>query len=232
MTTPYNPNSQPQFGQGQGPQFGQGQGQGPQFHPNQPPQFGPGQGPQFGEPQRVRRGPGWPTWAYLGLTLLTLLGSFLPVLRLSLGWEGLGSVGISYNWWGAVGFEGTGLGAYGSEYLTEELGTMDSGMLVSCIAVLVLYIAATVVGFIGRDKFAAIVGLVAGVAQLIACITNLFQGQDFTASPAAGWYLWLLCSLAAIGVSIWLLVKGTRPAPAPQPPYSAPQQFNQPPRAW
>lgn len=105
-------------------------------------------------------------------------------------------------------------------------------MLIGSIAVILLYVGATVVGFLGRDKVAAIVAAVAGGAQLLTTIVTAFQIDGMYGSLAAGWYLWLLCSLIGLGIAVWMLVKGTRPAPAPQSPFGAPQPMPQQGRGW
>ncbi|OFT83668.1 hypothetical protein [Corynebacterium sp. HMSC29G08] len=232
MSSPFNPNQQPQFG-GQ-PQFGPGpmQGPGPAQGPGQQFAGQPFPGQQLGQPAPKRRGPGWPTWSYLALTVVSLLSSFLPVAVVGFAWEGLGSAALTFNWWGSMSYEGTGLTSVGEEYFREGLGGPDAGMLIGTIAVILLYIGATVFGFFGRDKVAAIVAAVAGGAQLLTTISTAFQIDGMYGSLGAGWYLWLLCSLIAIGIAVWMLVKGTRPAPAPQSPFGQPQPMPQQGRGW
>ncbi|OFT73958.1 hypothetical protein HMPREF3104_11145 [Corynebacterium sp. HMSC30G07] len=168
----------------------------------------------------------------MALTVASLLGSFLPVAAVGLAWEGLGSAALTFNWWGSMSYEGTGFGTIGQEYFEEGLGGPDAGMLIGSIAVILLYVGATVVGFLGRDKIAAIVAAVAGGAQLLTTIVTAFQIDGIYGSLAAGWYLWLLCSLIGLGIAIWMLVKGTRPAPAPQSPFGQPQPMPQQGRGW
>lgn len=216
------------------PQFGgstawNGGGQHPQ-QPQQPsfgqPQFGTGH-PQFNQhpqqaPATARKiDLGWPAWTYLGLTLLTLVGSFLTVVEWAAGLEGIGSAGVSWNWWGAFSYQGTGLGSLATDYIPAEIG-YDSGLVVSTAAVLVLLVAATVVMFIGRIRAGAILGIVASGAQLLAAIIAFAQiDPSLGMGMGVGWYIWLIASLAGLAVSIYLVATGRgKKIARPQDPYA------------
>lgn len=227
------------------PNYGNPQGPGPSGHHYSNQQFGGsiawnGSGqPAYEQPQAPLPAPkrsvhlGWPAWAYLGLTLLTLIGSFFTVVTWAAAFQGFGSAGVSWNWWGSFAYEGTGLGSLAADYIPAELG-YDSGMVVATAAVLLLLVATCVVVFIGRIRPGAILGIVASAAQLVTVIVAYAQ-TDTTLGMrmGPGWYIWLLASLAGLAISIYLVAtgRGKQVAPPPNPygnPYGNPGQPGQP----
>ena len=199
-------------------------------------------GANFQHPQQPQQAPaakrsldlGWPAWAYLGLTLLTLVSSFFTVVTWAAGLEGIGSAGVSWNWWGAFSYEGTGLGSMATEYISSELG-YDSGMVVSTVAVLLLLAATCVLMFLGRIRPGAILGIVASAAQLVIVIVSYAQiDTNFGMRMGLGWYIWLVASLAGLAISIYLIATGRgKKIVAPQNPYANPGAPAQPaPQQW
>lgn len=142
--------------------------------------------------------PGWPTFASIGFFLLSLIGSFLPILKITtdkdaqraqieetLG-DSAGEYGInvddflvdfslSINWWARIKFDGSDLGemAQGAEdeIVNNTDLTGDQVLLVTLTAlVLVAYLASIVLGFLKQERFGAIAGLAAAAFQVIAVI--------------------------------------------------------------
>ncbi|WP_273413717.1 hypothetical protein [Corynebacterium appendicis] len=142
--------------------------------------------------------PGWPTFASIGLFLLTLISSFLPILKIktdldaqraqieeTLG-DSAGDYGIdvedfvldlsaSINWWAQVKFDGSKLGEMAQESEEEIVGAADLNadqvLLIALTSmVLIAYLASIVLGFFKQERFSAIVGLVAAALQVIAIV--------------------------------------------------------------
>ena len=151
------------------------------------------------------------------------MGSFFTVVTWAAGLEGIGSAGVSWNWWGAFSYEGTGLGSMATEYIPAELG-YDSGMVVSTVAVLLLLAATCVLMFLGRIRPGAILGIVASAAQLVIVIVSFAEiDTNFGMHMGLGWYIWLVAALAGLAISIYLLATGRgKKIAAPQNPYANP----------
>lgn len=217
-----HPHAAQQPGQPYAPQWGAPQ-QGQPVQPVQPgQQWGvpqqPGQpGHQWGAPQT---GPGhsgmtlpsgmpaWPTWAMLGLFLLSLLTSFFAIARITIDLAPFGSIGASANWWGSFNVEATGAGRYGKD-IVEDAADGSALTAIATVVVLGCYVAATVLYFLRREKLAALLGVIGGAIQLLSVVIWLVNVLvEETASLAAGWWLWLLWSLIALPLSIVLLVRG------------------------
>ena len=172
---------------------------GPQQWGNQP--HGPGGQPPAGSTAASASSssmPGWPTFASIGLFLLTLIGSFLPILKIKTDVdaqranieETLGDTGgdyginvedflidfsLSINWWARIKFDGSNLGEMAQEAEDEIVGAADLNgdqvLLITLTAlVLVAYLASIVLGFLKQERFGAIAGLVAAAFQVIAII--------------------------------------------------------------
>ena len=141
---------------------------------------------------------------------------------------------MSWNWWGAFSYEGTGLGSMATEYISSELG-YDSGMVVSTVAVLLLLAATCVLMFLGRIRPGAILGIVASAAQLVIVIVSYAQiDTNFGMRMGLGWYIWLVASLVGLAISIYLIATGRgKKIVAPQNPYANPGAPAQPaPQQW
>lgn len=148
---------------------------------------------------------GWPVWCYLGAFLLTLLTSFLKVISAKMDY-GIGSAEMGVNWWGKVSASASAFGRYDSG------GSYDFGgadYVVFSVLILALLAAATYFAFVRNDKLTGILGLVAAGLQLLAVVVKLFQilGESFF-HTGAGWWLWLLISLATLFVSLQMFKTG------------------------
>ena len=183
MTTPNTPGQQPatqQWGAPQQTSYQWGQ-QAPY------PAAAPAQ------PRRQVSLPWWPTWATLGLFLLTLIGSFfrfstvrtyigqalidelgLGDIGLDLG-DSLGSVTVGMSWWGNFTMEGSGMGSLAMENQDEILSDPDLQMVMVMFAVitalvLVCYGIALILGFFKKNLAMVIVGMVAVLTQALALV--------------------------------------------------------------
>lgn len=148
---------------------------------------------------------GWPVWCYLGAFLLTLLTSFLKVISAKMDY-GIGSAEMGVNWWGKVSASASAFGRYdtGGSY---DFGGAD--YVVFSLLILALLAAATYFAFVRNDKLTGVLGLVAAGLQLLAVVVKLFQilGESFF-HTGAGWWLWLLISLATLFVSLQMFKTG------------------------
>ena len=164
----------------------------------------PGGGQPGGAP-KPKKSIGWPVWCYLGAFLLTLLTSFLNVISAKMDY-GIGSAKMGVNWWGKVSASASAFGRYDSG------GSYDFGgadYVVFSVLILALLAAATYFAFVRNDKLTGILGLVAAGLQLLAVVVKLFQilGESFF-HTGAGWWLWLLISLATLFVSLQMFKTG------------------------
>lgn len=222
---------------------GPGQWGAPQ--PQAPGQWGapqpgqPGQSSQLGPAgSKLPSGlPAWPTWVMLGAFVLSLATSFLAVTRISLGLEGMGSLGGTINWWGVFSAETSGLGRLAEAEMQDAInaeGSNNALNIFSTILILGCYVAATVLYFLRKEKIGALLGAIGGGIQLIASIVWLAMIlSEELASISAGWVMWLLFSLVMLGLSIFLLIRGSgKPKPATPQQFQPgfPQQFPQGPQ--
>lgn len=162
-------------------------------------------GGQPGGAPKPKKSIGWPVWCYLGAFLLTLLTSFLKVISAKMDY-GIGSAEMGVNWWGKVSASASAFGRYdtGGSY---DFGGAD--YVVFSLLILALLAAATYFAFVRNDKLTGILGLVAAGLQLLAVVVKLFQilGESFF-HTGAGWWLWLLISLATLLVSLQMFKTG------------------------
>lgn len=201
---------------------------GPQQWSNQP--QGPGGLPPAGSaaaPTSSFSLPGWPTFASIGLFLLTLIGSFLPFLKIksdvdaqrasieeTLG-DSVGDYGInvedflidfslSFNWWTKAKFESSDLGEMAEEAEQEVVSaadlTGDQVLLITLTSlVLISYIASIVLGFLKQERFGAVAGLVAAAFQVIAIIIAVFNYVHVNGNEEIKEYV-----LTSFGIGFWL----------------------------
>lgn len=146
---------------------------------------------------------GWPVWCYLGAFLLTLLTSFFNTIQAKLDYV-IGSARFGVNWWGRFSAVGS---AFGESESYGEYG--GPGYVLVTLIILGLLAAATYFAFVRNDKLTGVLGLVAAGVQLLAIAVKLVQvfGESFL-HTGAGWWLWLLISLATLFVSLQMFKTG------------------------
>lgn len=241
MTTPNTPGQQPstqQWGAPQQTSYQWGQ-QAPY----------PGAAPA--QPRRQVSMPWWPTWATLGLFLLTLIGSFfrfstvrtyigqtlidelgLGDIGLDLG-DSLGSVTVGMSWWGNFTMEGSGIGSLAMENQDEVLSDPDLQMVMVMFAVittlvLVCYGIALILGFFKKNLAMVIVGMVAVLTQALALVmVAVGQGSALEEVGEAGEVsleagFWIWLAAAVAGLVVFILALVLRRGQKNQP---AQQQY-------
>lgn len=236
MTTPNTPGQQPatqQWGAPQQTSYQWGQ-QAPY----------PGAAPA--QPRRQVSLPWWPTWATLGLFLLTLIGSFfrfstvrtyigqalidelgLGDIGLDLG-DSLGSVTVGMSWWGNFTMEGSGMGSLAMENQDEVLSDPDLQMVMVMFAVitalvLVCYGIALILGFFKKNLAMVIVGMVAVLTQALALVmVAVGQGSALEEVGEAGEVsleagFWIWLAAAVAGLVVFILALVLRRGQKNQP---------------
>lgn len=236
MTTPNTPGQQPatqQWGAPQQTSYQWGQ-QAPY------PAAAPAQ------PRRQVSLPWWPTWATLGLFLLTLIGSFfrfstvrtyigqtlidelgLGDIGLDLG-DSLGSVTVGMSWWGNFTMEGSGIGSLAMENQDEVLSDPDLQMVMVMFAVitalvLVCYGIALILGFFKKNLAMVIVGMVAVLTQALALVmVAVGQGSALEEVGEAGEVsleagFWIWLAAAVAGLVVFILALVLRRGQKNQP---------------
>lgn len=236
MTTPNTPGQQPatqQWGAPQQTSYQWGQ-QAP--YPAQAP----------AQPRRQVSLPWWPTWATLGLFLLTLIGSFfrfstvrtyigqtlidelgLGDIGLDLG-DSLGSVTVGMSWWGNFTMEGSGIGSLAMENQDEVLSDPDLQMVMVMFAVitalvLVCYGIALILGFFKKNLAMVIVGMVAVLTQALALVmVAVGQGSALEEVGEAGEVsleagFWIWLAAAVAGLVVFILALVLRRGQKNQP---------------
>lgn len=236
MTTPNTPGQQPatqQWGAPQQTSYQWGQ-QAPY------PAAAPAQ------PRRQVSLPWWPTWATLGLFLLTLIGSFfrfstvrtyigqtlidelgLGDIGLDLG-DSLGSVTVGMSWWGNFTMEGSGMGSLAMENQDEVLSDPDLQMVMVMFAVitalvLVCYGIALILGFFKKNLAMVIVGMVAVLTQALALVmVAVGQGSALEEVGEAGEVsleagFWIWLAAAVAGLVVFILALVLRRGQKNQP---------------
>lgn len=243
MTTPNTPGQQPatqQWGAPQQTSYQWGQ-QAPY------PAAAPAQ------PRRQVSLPWWPTWATLGLFLLTLIGSFfrfstvrtyigqtlidelgLGDIGLDLG-DSLGSVTVGMSWWGNFTMEGSGMGSLAMENQDEVLSDPDLQMVMVMFAVittlvLVCYGIALILGFFKKNLAMVIVGMVAVLTQALALVmVAVGQGSALEEVGEAGEVsleagFWIWLAAAVAGLVVFILALVLRRGQKNQPMHQYQQQ--------
>lgn len=241
MTTPNTPGQQPAAQQWGAPQQ-------TQYQWAQQPQY-PSQAPA--QPRKQMSLPWWPTWATLGLFLLTLIGSFfrfstvrtyigqtlvdelgLGDIGLDLG-DSLGSVTVGMSWWGNFTMEGSGIGSLAMENQDEILSDPDLQMVMVMFAVitalvLVCYGIALILGFFKKNLAMVIVGMVAVLTQALALVmVAVGQGSALEEVGEAGEAsleagFWIWLATAVAGLVVFILALVLRRGQKNQP---AQQQY-------
>ncbi|GAB3081540.1 hypothetical protein [Corynebacterium aquatimens] len=212
--------NQPAQGQPvQGQPSGQGQWGAPnqgQFNQNQPAQGQSNGQNQWGQPNQGTSAvktstdmPAWPTWVYAALGLLTLLTSFLSVLKFGASFGEYGSFSLNMNWWGQAKATADSPFA-GKDWETGAVA--DAPFFIICtLGAIGLYVAAAVLIFLKKDKIASYLGIGGAALQLIAVILAIFDkdsGDYIEGDFGAGWYLWLLFAILGLAFSIFYMLKG------------------------
>ena len=243
MTTPNTPGQQPatqQWGAPQQTSYQWGQ-QAPY------PAAAPAQ------PRKQVSLPWWPTWATLGLFLLTLIGSFfrfstvrtyigqtlidelgLGDIGLDLG-DSLGSVTVGMSWWGNFTMEGSGMGSLAMENQDEVLSDPDLQMVMVMFAVitalvLVCYGIALILGFFKKNLAMVIVGMVAVLTQALALVmVAVGQGSALEEVGEAGEVsleagFWIWLAAAVAGLVVFILALVLRRGQKNQPMQQYQQQ--------
>lgn len=243
MTTPNTPGQQPstqQWGAPQQTSYQWGQ-QAPY------PAAAPAQ------PRKQVSLPWWPTWATLGLFLLTLIGSFfrfstvrtyigqtlidelgLGDIGLDLG-DSLGSVTVGMSWWGNFTMEGSGIGSLAMENQDEILSDPDLQMVMVMFAVitalvLVCYGIALILGFFKKNLAMVIVGMVAVLTQALALVmVAVGQGSALEEVGEAGEAsleagFWIWLAAAVAGLVVFILALVLRRGQKNQPMQQYQQQ--------
>lgn len=203
------------------------------------------------QPRRQVSLPWWPTWATLGLFLLTLIGSFfrfstvrtyigqtlidelgLGDIGLDLG-DSLGSVTVGMSWWGNFTMEGSGIGSLAMENQDEVLSDPDLQMVMVMFAVitalvLVCYGIALILGFFKKNLAMVIVGMVAVLTQALALVmVAVGQGSALEEVGEAGEVsleagFWIWLAAAVAGLVVFILALVLRRGQKNQP---AQQQY-------
>ena len=208
----------------------------PQQWANQPQHraFGPGhQVPgSTATTQKKSSLPGWPTFVAIGLFLVTLISSFLPMLKMTtdrdaqramieeqFGEFGRGQYGfdiedalvdfaLTLNWWGGMTIDAEGFDTQAQMIEQEILNApefqADQALLVALASlILVAYLAAIVVGFFKKDRITAIIGLVAAALQVLALILAVISCVGANSDPEVRE---LTPTSLGLGFWLWLVV--------------------------
>lgn len=155
--------------------------------------------------------------------------------------DSFGSVTTTFNWWGTLNMQGDGVGSFAEafdEEITSELGsdyeTMKIVFMLITLSVLALLVGAVVMGVLNKVKIAAVFGLVAGAVQFLALLLGAASRFSAVADPvvadmatisfSAGFWLWTVLCLVAVGFSIYVLIANKKPQNAFMPQPVQPQQ--------
>ena len=205
------------------------------------------------QPRKQVSLPWWPTWATLGLFLLTLIGSFfrfstvrtyigqtlidelgLGDIGLDLG-DSLGSVTVGMSWWGNFTMEGSGIGSLAMENQDDVLSDPDLQMVMVMFAVitalvLVCYGIALILGFFKKNLAMVIVGMVAVLTQALALVmVAVGQGSALEEVGEAGEVsleagFWIWLAAAVAGPVVFILALVLRRGQKNQPMQQYQQQ--------
>ena len=205
MTTPNMPGPNGPIGNHGNPGPGSQQWGNQQQAPN-----GPAGGPSAGSTATSTKSaslPGWPTFAAIGLFLLTLISSFFPILTLKSDKEAqraqleeefggldlniddfLLDFTVTMNWWARAKFKTADSSEIAKEIENEFSNTAEfedfQVVLIALTAlVLVAYISAIVLGFLKLERFGIMAGLAAAAFQVIAIIVAVLNYADANDEP-------------------------------------------------